>query len=476
MDIHVAIDEARFTRFHKKLVAACMGGPILDGYILSIIAIALIGISADFNTSALETSLIGASALVGIFLGAVFLGPLTDRIGRQLMYTIDLWVLVIGSVLQFFVQDPTQLIIARFIMGLAIGADYPIANSLLAEWLPRKRRGQMLGVLQVGWFIGAALASLVGYAMFELFGGESWRWMLVSSAFLGAIVLLVRLGTPESPRWLLHHGRTKEAKASLRAALADQLSVEHLVFESEAKPATETGKVNLRVLLQRPYLKRIIFCSGFYTLQVGPLFAIYTFGPTILASFGLGHGNASNLGSVVIDLVFLAGCIPALKLIETWGRRPLIIWCFALMAIPLFILGFAPSAPVGVIIACFCAYALFSGGPSILEWAYPSELFPTNVRASAVGITTAASRIGAALGTFGLPFAIDAWGIGPTMVIAAVVTAAGFFLCLFLAEETRGMTLAQAGGEPTAQPGGEPTAQPGGEPTAEEKAPVRETV
>lgn len=221
---------------------------------------------------------------------------------------------------------------------------------------------------------------------------------------------------------------------------------------SNCQAWTEGGAVNLRVLLQPVYLKRIIFCGGFYTLQVGPLFAIFTFGPTILSAFGLGEGNAPNLGSVVIDLVFLAGCIPALKLIETWGRRPLIIWCFALMAIPLFILGFVPSAPVGVVVACFCAYALFSSGPSILEWAYPSELFPTNVRASAVGITTAASRIGAALGTFGLPFALAAWGIGPTMVIAAVVTAAGFLLCLSMAEETRGMSLAQAGGETEALP------------------------
>ena len=448
MDIHAAIDEARFTRFHKKLVAACMGGPILDGYILSIIAIALIGITADFHTSALETSLIGAAALVGIFLGAVFLGPLTDKIGHQLMYTIDLWVLVLGSVLQFFVQDATQLVIARFIMGLAIGADYPIANSLLAEWLPRRRRGQMLGVLQVGWFIGAALASVVGYVMFEVFGGESWRWMLVSSAFLGAIVMLLRLGTPESPRWLLHHGRVKDAKSALRAALADQISVDHVVFEAAPRKADEkVGKVDLAILLKPIYLKRIIFCAGFYAFQVGPLFAIYTFGPTILSAFGLAQGNASNLGSMVIDMVFLIGCLPALKLIETWGRRPLIIWCFALMSIPLFILGFAPSAPVGIVVACFVAYALFSGGPSILEWAYPSELFPTNVRASAVGITTAVSRIGAALGTFGLPFALEGWGIGPTMIVAAVITFAGFVLSLFLAEETRGMSLAQAGGQ-----------------------------
>jgi putative MFS transporter len=454
MDIHSAIDEARFSRFHKKLVAACMGGPIMDGYVLSIIAIALTGVASDFHTSPLETSLIGASALVGIFLGAVFLGPLTDRIGRQLMYTIDLWVLVLGSVLQFFVQDSTQLVIARLIMGLAIGADYPIANSLLAEWLPRKGRGKMLGMLNVGWFMGAALASLVGFAMFEFLGGGSWRWMLASSAVLGTVVLLIRLGTPESPRWLLHQGRVKDAKSALRAALADQMSIENIVFETpgasgaQARSGREkAGKVNLTTLLQPIYIKRIVFCGGFYACQVGPLFAIYTFGPTMLSAFGLGDGNASNMGSVAIDLVFLAGCLPALKLVETWGRRPLIIWCFALMAVPLFILGFAPSAPVAIVIACFLAYALFSGGPNILEWTYPSELFPTNVRASALGITTAASRIGAAVGTFGLPFALEGWGIGPTMLVAAAVTFVGFLLCVFLAEETRNMTLAQAGGE-----------------------------
>lgn len=455
MNIHVAIDEARFTRFHKKLVAACMGGPVLDGYILSIIAIALVGISADFHTTELETSLIGASALVGIFFGAVLLGPLTDRIGRQLMYTIDLWALVIVSVLQFFVQDSLQLIILRFIAGLAIGADYPIANSLLAEWLPRKRRGQMLGVLQVGWFLGAALASLVGFVIFEAFGAGSWRWILLTAAVLGTIVMLMRLGTPESPRWLLHNGRKADAKLALRAALSDQLNVDHVVFETADEAPATKKKVDLRVLLRRPYLKRIVFCSSFYALQVGPLFAIFTFGPTILSAFGMGEGNLSNLGSVIIDMVFLAGCIPALKLIESWGRRPLIIWCFALMAIPLFILGLFPSAPVAIIVGCFVAYALFSGGPSILEWAYPSEIFPTHVRASAVGITTAVSRIGAALGTFALPFGLSYWGIGPTMLVAAVLTAIGFFVCVFMAEETKGMTLAQAGGEPEATAGNE---------------------
>ena len=283
--------------------------------------------------------------------------------------------------------------------------------------------------------------------MSELFGAASWRWMLGSSAVLGAVVLMIRLGTPESARWLLHRGRPREAKSVLRAALADQPGIGHLVLDATGKHDGVANEINLRILLQPKYLRRIAFCSGFYALQVGPLFAIYTFGPTILTALGVGQGSHSSLGSLVINLVFLAGCVAALGLVDTWGRRPLIIWGFALMSIPLFILGFAPSAPAAIIIACFCAYALFSGGPSILEWAYPSELFPTAVRASAVGISTAASRIGAALGTFGLPFALADWGVSTTMLIAAVITATGFLLCLFLAIETKNMTLGQSSGE-----------------------------
>ncbi|WP_309072555.1 MFS transporter [Arthrobacter sp.] len=448
MSLSTTLDRARFSPFHRKLVIGCMGGPLLDGYMLSIIGIAMLGVTAQFNASELEVSLIGAAALVGIFFGAILLGPLTDKIGRRLMYTIDLWALVIASALQFFVQDATQLIILRFIVGLAIGADYPIASALLAEWLPQKRRGKMLGMLITGWFAGAALASLAGFILFELFGPESWRWMLGSSAVLGIAVLAMRHGIPESPRWLMNHGRQEEAERALHTGLGDQIDAASvLAAEAQApEPGAPKSKVDFSLLLRRPYPRRLFFCSAFYILQVTPLFAIFTFGPVILSSFGLGEGNLANLGSVIINVVFLLGCLPALRLVETVGRRPLIIWSFALMALPLFVLGFAPGAPVAVIIACFCMYAFFSGGPNILEWAYPSELFPTEVRASAIGITTGASRIGAAVGTFVIPFALRDWGVGPTMMAAAILTAIGWLVCVLMAEETKGMSLAAAAG------------------------------
>lgn len=444
MNLSTAMDNAKLSKFHRKLIAGCMGGPFLDGYMLSIIGVAMLGITMHFNSSAMEVSLVGASALVGIFFGAILLGPLTDKIGRKLMYTIDLWALVICSVAQFFVQDSTQLIILRFIVGVAIGADYPIASALLAEWLPKAKRGKMLGMLILGWFAGAAAASLVGFAMAEIAGPEAWRWMLGSSAIFGVAILFLRHGIPESPRWLIQHGRLSEARQALQTGLGDQVNANDVV-DTESRNIVEGVKtrINWSLLLQRPYLKRLIFCSTFYILHAAPLFALYTFGPVILESFGLDEGNLANLGSVIINLVFLLGCVPALSLVERIGRRPLIIWSFALMAIPLFVLGFAPGAPIAVVIACFSLYAFFSGGPNILEWAYPSELFPTQVRASAVGISTGMSRIGAAAGTFLVPFSISDWGIGPTMIIAAVLTAIGFAVCLFMAEETMGTDLSE---------------------------------
>ncbi|WP_234365008.1 MFS transporter [Streptomyces sp. RTd22] len=227
----------------------------------------------------------------------------------------------------------------------------------------------------------------------------------------------------------------------------------------EALGADETAQgLGFTEVFRGDYLKRTAFVGLFWLLQIVPLFAIYTFGPTVLSAFGMASSSDSVIGSALISMLFLVGCVPALRLIDTLGRRRLIIWSFGLMAIPLAVLGLVPAAPVGVVLACFCAYALFSGGPSILEFIYPTELFPTEVRATAVGIGTAISRIGAAVGTYLLPIGLDRIGIGTTMLIMAAITLLGFVVCVTLAPETRGRRLAEASGVAPAEP--EPAVQP----------------
>ncbi|MGV9268336.1 MFS transporter [Kitasatospora sp. NPDC003701] len=443
------IDNAPYTGFHRRLALACSGGPLLDGYILSIVGVALIGMRPDLGLSTAEVSLIGAAALVGMFVGGALFGVLTDKIGREVMYTADLLVMVVCSVLSFWVDTVWAIAVLRFVLGLAVAADYPIATSLLAEWLPARQRGRLLGQQIIAWYAGSVLAYLTGY-LFLRFGGQgSWRWMLASSTVLCVVFLVIRRGSPESPRWLAAHGRVGDAVRVVEKHLGVRVDGRELMPD----PAEAGRPGGLRLLMTQPYRRRTLFCGLFFLCQVGPLFAMLTFGPQILASFGMPGGTVlDTLGTALVSLVFLLGCFPALRLIDSWGRRPVIIWSFALMIVPLALLGVWPAAPAAVAVIALCAYAFLCGGPNVLDWTYPNELFPTEIRATAVGVATSVSRIGAAVGTYLLPLSLSGLGTGPTMLIAAGTTAVGLLVCVLWAEETRGTALgaAKSSGSPSA--------------------------
>ncbi|MER6303894.1 MFS transporter [Kitasatospora sp. NPDC001539] len=436
------IDNAPYTAFHRRLALACSGGPLLDGYILSIVGVALIGMRPDLGLSTAQVSLIGAAALVGMFVGGALFGVLTDKIGREVMYTADLLVMVACSVLSFWVDAVWAIAVLRFVLGMAVAADYPIATSLLAEWLPAKHRGRLLGQQIVAWYAGSVLAYVVGYLFLELAGPGSWRWMLASSTVLCVVFLVIRRGSPESPRWLAANGRVGDAVRVVEKHLGVRVDGRELMPDPAARARSAGG---LRLLMTPPYRRRTLFCGLFFLCQVGPLFAMLTFGPQILSSFGMPGGTVmETLGTGLVSLVFLLGCYPALRLIDTRGRRPVIIWSFALMTVPLALLGVWPTAPAAVALTALCAYAFLCGGPNVLDWTYPNELFPTEIRATAVGVATSVSRIGAAVGTYLLPLSLSGLGTGPTMLIAAGTTAVGLLVCALWAEETRGTSLGAA--------------------------------
>ncbi|MBF9070371.1 MFS transporter [Streptacidiphilus fuscans] len=438
------IDNAPYTAFHRRLALACSGGPLLDGYILSIVGVAVTGMQPELGLSTAAVSLIGASALIGMFVGGAVFGVLTDKIGREVMYTADLLVMVACSVASFWADQVWLIVALRFVLGMAVAADYPIATSLLAEWLPIKERGRLLGKQIVAWYAGSVLAYVVGYLFLQFGGNGSWRWMLASSAVLCLFFLVIRRGSPESPLWLAQHGRGEEAVAVVRKHLGREVTVAELTSggTDEATGGEQMGAGSLRVLFSPAYRRRTLFCGLFFLCQVAPLFAMLTFGPAILGSFGLPGGTVMDtLGTGLISLVFLVGCYPALRAIDTRGRRPTIILSFALMIVPLVFLGVWPTAPAALALIALCAYAFLCGGPNVLDWTYPNELFPTQVRATAVGFATSVSRVGAAVGTYLLPLSLSGLGIGPTMLMAAALTAVGLLVCVLWAEETKGVGL-----------------------------------
>jgi len=426
------MDDAGYRPFHTRLLTYSCGGPFCDGYVLGIIAIALPSLALDLHLTPGWQGLIAAASLLGMVVGGTVFGYLTDRLGRQLMYTIDLMALVVGSAAQFWVREPWQLFALRFVLGIAVGADYPIASALLAEFAPRSRRGMLLAAMIGAWWLGYMVSFLSGYAL-STWVRLDWHWLLSSSAVPAAIVVALRLGTPESPRWLASKGRLQEAEAVIEKHLGRGYRLDPEPADAPAPAATS--------LLDGSYFGRLVFVCVFWSCQIVPTFAIYTYTPELLR---LLHVPDPALGAALISVVFAAGVIPAMLLVDKVGRRPLLTIPFLVTGVVLAILAVMPAAEhFGIVALLFCLFALFNSASSVLQWIYPAELFPTDVRATALGIATSVSRVGAAIGTFLFPLAIAHLGVSRLIAAVAGICLIGWLVAMRFAPETKGLSLSE---------------------------------
>lgn len=426
-------DDIKFSSIHRRIMLWGSGGPFLDGYVLVIIGVALEQLTPVLHLDAEWIGLLGAATLAGLFIGTTLFGYISDKVGRRKMFLIDIVAIGVISVATMFVTSPFELLIMRLLIGIVIGADYPIATSMVTEFSNTHQRAFSMGFIAAMWYVGATCANLVGYCLYEMEGG--WRWML-GSAFIPCLIILIgRFDLPESPRWLLRKGRVEEC---------DQMMIklfgERVVFEEEPPKETRFSQ-----LFTRRHFPFVLFIAAIWTCQVIPMFAIYTFGPQIVGLLGLEQGRSATLGNMIISLFFMLGCIPAMFWLDSIGRRPLLIGSFAMMTLALAALGFFPGLGIGLVVMMFAIYAFFSGGPGILQWLYPNELFPTDIRASAVGVIMSLSRIGTIVSVWGLPIFIANHGISNVMLIGAAISLVGLLISMVFAPETRGLNLMQTG-------------------------------
>lgn len=433
----LSVEDVPLNPFHKLLTWRSGGGSFVDGYVLSIIGVALAHISSALAMTTLWEGLIAASALIGIFFGGFLGGWLTDRLGRRRLFFVGPVFFVLASAAQFWADSALSIFLLRLVTGIAVGIEYPVATSLLVEFMPKKYRGPRLAMLTILWFAGAATAYMVGEVILRLGGDQAWRWVLASSAVIGLALLLVRLGTPESPRWLLSKGRTTEAEAVIKKVYGSEFGLKNL-------PEQETRfKVTIWNLLYAGYGARMLFVIVFWTCCIIPLFAVYAFAPKVLAALNV-QGDSASIGSILITLFFVAGCVIATRIINRIGRRSMLLYSFLFSGLALLCLGLFHASAGLWILLFFAIYALFIGGAQVLTLVYPNELFPTEIRAFAVGVGTSFSRIGAAVGTYLVPISLDTLGIAQTMYIAALITLIGLLLSWLLAPETRSLNLQQA--------------------------------
>lgn len=426
-------DDIRFSSIHRRIMLWGSGGPFLDGYVLVIIGVALHQLTPILKLDAQWIGLLGAGTLAGLFIGTSLFGYISDRVGRRKMFLVDIAAIGLISIATMFVSTPAELLVMRVLIGIVIGADYPIATSMITEFSSTRQRAFAVGFIAAMWYVGATCANLVGFWLYDLVDG--WRWML-GSAFIPCLIILIgRFDLPESPRWLLRKGRVKECEQMMI-----KLFGEPLVFDDE--PQQETRFLQL---FNKRHFPFVLFVAVIWTCQVIPMFAIYTFGPQIVGLLGWDEGKNAALGNVVISLFFMLGCIPAMYWLNSLGRRPLLIGSFAMMTGALALLGWVDHMQISLVVIAFAVYAFFSGGPGILQWLYPNELFPTDIRASAVGVIMSISRIGTVISTWALPVFIARYGISTVMLIGAFISLVGLVVSVLFAPETKGLTLNESG-------------------------------
>lgn len=421
--------------FIRRITWATAWGEGLDGYDLGAISVVLPLISHELDISALMLGLIGASTLIGIFAGGPVAGWLSDRFGRRRLFTIDVIAFVILGLLQLVVANGLQLLIVRLLLGIAIGAEYAIGAAILSELTPSKGRGSRLAYLQVCWYLGFLLSVVLAYALVS--AGVHWRWILATSALPAIVTLILRYGLPESPRWLMSRDRVEEARR-----IVDRYLGGEAYFTAEDLDGESRTPARYRDLFSPGMRSRTAFVSIFWSAMVAPYFAIFTFAPLVFAALHVGNEKVATIGA---NSFAALGAVGGMVIVERLGRRRLLLSSFYIMTTALVVLGAWAHAPGPVIVVCFATFAFSNAASGVLTGIYPAEVFPSELRATGIGFAAAASRVGAALGTFLLPVGVDHIGVGPSVLIGAAICVVGAVVTHLWAPETTGVSLTKTG-------------------------------
>ena len=424
-------DDAPLRLFHFRVAFAASGGVFSDGYGLGIIGISLSLAARELDLSPVWMGSLGGASLLGLFAGALLTGPAADRFGRRPIFGYNMAILAALSLMQGFTDSRPVLLCLRLAIGFLLGTDYVVGKALLTEFTPRRLRGRILGSLSVAWAAGYACAYFVGFAL-SAGGPHAWRWMLITSAVPCLLVLPLRITVPESPLWLTNHGRGAIAAAIVRDRLGADVAPP---ADFRAVPAAH-GR--WRQLFSPAWRLRTLVGCAFFTCQVIPYFAVGTFVSQIMSAMNLRSGYA---GGLFYNLSLLGGAILGLTVVDRISRRSFLIGSFGIAAAAMLLLSAWSDVPV---LAMSILFALFAGvlsAASNLCYVYLPELFPTDLRASGIGLAIASSRIGSAVSTFLLPVVVAQYGARTALGACVGVLALGAVICLCWAPETRHVRL-----------------------------------
>ncbi|MGY4721419.1 MFS transporter [Naumannella cuiyingiana] len=382
------LDRLRFNRAHGQLLGRSGIGWALDAMDVGLISFVMAALAQQWKLDNTQLSLIGSVGFIGMAVGASLGGLLADRIGRRQVFALTLLIYGVATGASALAGSVAVLMVLRFIVGLGLGAELPVASTLVSEFAPRHIRGRMVVALEAFWAVGWILAALLGYLLVPS-SPDGWRWALAVGIVPTVYAIVVRLGLPESVRFLESRGRYAEAERAVRtfeepAGIAPPAASDEPA-DDPAPADSGSRSIWSRGLRGRTGALWIVwFCINL------SYYGAFIWLPTLLVQRGFDLVRSFEF-TLIITLAQLPGYAAAAFLIEKIGRRATLAIFLAGSALAAAGFGLANSPET--IIAAGCALSFFNLGAWGALYAIGPEIYPTQVRGTATGAAAAFGRI-----------------------------------------------------------------------------------
>lgn len=422
------LDRLPIARWHRVLTLLVGVGSFFDLYEVFLGSVLGAEVSKEWALNSTEKSAVVASAFVGMFVGANVLSVLADRMGRRRVFMLNLAVYSLFSLLTAAAPNFTWLIVLRFLTGLGVGAELTLVDTYLAEFLPSSVRGRFIAWAYTFGFLAVPLVAFVGaktVASTTVFGLAGWRLLLVFGGLGAILVWFGRRQLPESPRWLTVQGRDDEAERTLSGiedAVRRQTGAE--LPEPDPRAPEPVRTVSLREMFRGEYRRRTIMWWIFQVLQTAAYYGFGSLAPIVLTAKGY-TVTESLAYSAVSFIGYPVGSALSIPLVDRLERKTLII--VSALAIAVFGLLFGMSGTPAIIMAAGFLLTVCSNVFSNAFHIYHTEIFPTGLRSSGIGIAYSLSRLTSALLPFAAISILDDFGATAVFTGSAVLIV---LLCL----------------------------------------------
>ncbi|AOA59690.1 MFS transporter [Acinetobacter larvae] len=386
MDLTARLHAIPVGKFHYKLLWVIGLGWMFDAMDTGLIAFILTKLGSEWGLSAADKGWIVSIGFVGMAIGAVLSGALADRLGRRNVFSLTLLVYSAATACSAFAPDLSSLLVLRFIVGLGLGGQLPVAVTLVSEYIPAHVRGRFIVLLESFWGLGWLLAALIAYFVIPSYGWQA-AFLMGGIPILYAVVIYRKV--PESIPYLINRGRVDEAHRILQSIEKQSaITVHQQIIVPVVK---EVPKLRLKQLWSAEYARRSLMLWLIWFGIVYSYYGIFTWLPSLLVKAGYTIVQSFEYVLLMI-LAQLPGYLVAAWLVEKLGRKKTLAGFIAMCAVSAYFFGEATQ--VAQIMFWGCCLSFFNLGAWGVLYTYTPEQYPSHIRAFGSGWAAAIGRIG----------------------------------------------------------------------------------